>query len=62
VVDDDYYCNHDYDSDESLMEEERQNDELKENKLNIIQQPRTGNLLIAILFAIYLTCFYYKHR
>ena len=48
VDDDDYYCDHDYDSNASLMEEERQNDELKENKLNIIEQPRTGNLLIPI--------------
>jgi hypothetical protein len=55
MVDDDNYCNHDYNCDASLMEEERQNDELKENKLNIIGQPRTGNLLIAILLAMYLT-------
>lgn len=44
MVDDNYYyCDHDYDSNASLMEEERQNDELKENKLNIIGQPRTAN-------------------
>jgi hypothetical protein len=57
MVDDDYYyCDHDYDSDASLMERERQNDELKENnKLNIIGQPRTTNLLIAIVLAMYLT-------
>ena len=36
TVDDDYYCDHDYGSDASLMEDERQNDELKENELNII--------------------------
>jgi hypothetical protein len=47
MVDDNYYyCDHDYDSNASLMEEERQNDELKENKLNIIGQPRTANLVI----------------
>jgi hypothetical protein len=56
MVDDNYYyCDHDYDSNASLMEEERQNDELKENKLNIIGQPRTTNLLIPIILAMYLT-------
>jgi hypothetical protein len=56
--DDYYYCDHDYDSnsDTSLMKRERQNDELKEkNRLNIIGQPRTANLLIAIVLAMYLT-------
>jgi hypothetical protein len=59
---DDCYRNHGYDCDESLMEEERQNDELKENKLNIIGQPRTGNLLIAILLAMYLIRIFILHR
>jgi hypothetical protein len=53
--DDDFYYNHDYNCDASLMKEERQNDEPKENKLNIIGQPRTGNMLIAILLVMYLT-------
>jgi hypothetical protein len=44
------------------MEEERRNDEPKENKLNIIGQPRTGNLLIAILLAMYLTRIFILHR
>jgi hypothetical protein len=62
IVYDDCYCNHDYDCDASPMEEERQNDELKENKLNIIGQPRTSNLLIAILLAMYLTRIFILHR
>jgi hypothetical protein len=62
MVDDDYYCDHDYNCDASLMEEEQQNDELKENKLNIIEQPRTGNLLIAILLAMYLTRIFILRR
>jgi hypothetical protein len=62
MADDDYYCDHDYDSDASLIEEERQNDELKENKLNIIEQPRTGNLLIAILLVMYLTGIFILRR
>jgi hypothetical protein len=56
MVDDDYYCDYDYDSNASPMERERQNDKLKENnKLNINGQPRTANLLIAIVLAMYLT-------
>jgi hypothetical protein len=62
IVYDDCYSNQDYNCDASLMEEERRNDEPKENKLNIIGQPRTGNLLIAILLAMYLTRIFILHR
>jgi hypothetical protein len=65
MVDDDYYCDLDYNCDASLTEEERQNDELKENelnKLNIIEQPRTGKLLIAILLVMYLTRIFILRR
>ena len=53
----DCYYNHDYNSDASIMkeEEERQNNKQSENKLNVVQQPRTGNLLIAISLVIYFT-------
>jgi hypothetical protein len=51
----DCYYNHDYNSDASIIkeEEERQNNEQSENKLNVVQQPRTGNSLIAISLVIY---------
>jgi hypothetical protein len=51
--DDNYYCNHD--SDAALMVEEQQNDERNEDKLNIVQQPRNGKILIAIVLAMYIT-------
>ncbi len=55
MVGDDYYGNHDCDSDSSLGENERQNDELKDSRLSIIQQPRNSKMLIAIVLAMHIT-------
>jgi hypothetical protein len=52
MVGDDYYSNHD--SNATIMEEQ-QDDERKEDNLNIVEQPRNAKMLIAIVLAMYIT-------